>query len=209
MQLGRLEDFIELANTRSFTRAAENRFVTHPAFGRRIRALEQWVGTRLIERSQPLKLTAAGMVFLDAANNALEVLLNARTQLQDTAATLRSNLKVATGRTLASTFFPDWYQDAVRRVARHVAELPALPPLRPTYQSDSYESIMAMAKLGAGLAWLPQRLVRDSVDRGELAVVGEAEWQFSVDISLYRRRDYSHRVLDSLWPQMTNGATAT
>jgi DNA-binding transcriptional LysR family regulator len=99
---------------------------------------------------------------------------------------------------------------ALRAVlARHVAELPALPLLRPAYQSDSYESIMAMAKLGAGLAWLPQRLVQDSVDRGELAGVGETEWQFSVDISLYRRRDHSHRVLDSLWPHITTGVTAT
>ncbi|WP_256825585.1 helix-turn-helix domain-containing protein, partial [Pseudomonas juntendi] len=62
MQLRWLEDFVELARTRSFTRAAENRFVTHPAFGRRIRALEEWVGTRLVERTKPLELTAAGTV---------------------------------------------------------------------------------------------------------------------------------------------------
>ena len=40
MQLKWLEDFIVLAQERSFTRAAELRHVTHPAFGRRIRALE-------------------------------------------------------------------------------------------------------------------------------------------------------------------------
>ena len=50
MQLKWLEDFVALAQERSFTRAAELRHVTHPAFGRRIRALESWVGTPLIER---------------------------------------------------------------------------------------------------------------------------------------------------------------
>jgi DNA-binding transcriptional LysR family regulator len=34
------EDLVALARERSFVRAAEARHVTHPAFGRRIRALE-------------------------------------------------------------------------------------------------------------------------------------------------------------------------
>lgn len=44
MQLKWLEDFIELVRTRSLSHAAETRCVTPPAFGRRIRALEDWVG---------------------------------------------------------------------------------------------------------------------------------------------------------------------
>ena len=62
MQLAWLEDFVELARTRNFSRAAENRFVTSPAFGRRIRALEEWVGAPLAERKQPVSLTPAGML---------------------------------------------------------------------------------------------------------------------------------------------------
>ena len=62
MQLKWLEDFVALTEGRSFSRAAELRHVTHPAFGRRIKALELWAGTALIERgSMPLKLTAAGV----------------------------------------------------------------------------------------------------------------------------------------------------
>ncbi|RFB71165.1 MULTISPECIES: LysR substrate-binding domain-containing protein [unclassified Herbaspirillum] len=116
MQINWLEDFVELARTRSFTRAAANRFVTHPAFGRRIRALEQWVGTPLVERSKPLALTAAGTVFLDAADDVVNILHDARTQLQDTVPQLDNHLRIATGRTLASTFFPNWYLDATQRV---------------------------------------------------------------------------------------------
>ena len=63
MQLKWLEDFAVLAQERSFTRAAEIRHVTHPAFGRRIRALEAWAGTPLIERGGgPVRLTAAGVL---------------------------------------------------------------------------------------------------------------------------------------------------
>lgn len=291
MQLRWLEDFVELARTRSFTRAAENRFVTHPAFGRRIRALEEWVGTRLVERSKPLELTAAGTVFLDAATNALDILHSARTQLQDAAPTLENNLKIATGRTLAATFFPDWYDETVARngfftatlstggaeeailrlaagevdllivyssahtrllidqdrfdwlsvarevlvpvsaldakgrakyrlaagpspipwlaftrtltlravLARHLAEMPNRPTLKPVYQADSYEAILAMARRGAGIAWLPQRLVADDVARGTLAIVGGKDWQIGFDIALYRRRHQPHHVLDAIW----------
>ena len=64
MQLKWLEDFIALAQERSFTRAAEIRHVTHPAFGRRIQALEAWAGTALVERSGgPVKLPPAGQAF--------------------------------------------------------------------------------------------------------------------------------------------------
>ena len=47
MELKWLEDFISLANTHNFSRSAEQRNVTQPAFSRRIRALENWLGTSL------------------------------------------------------------------------------------------------------------------------------------------------------------------
>jgi len=37
-----LEDFVSLAETRSFSRSAQLRHVTQPAFSRRIQALEAW-----------------------------------------------------------------------------------------------------------------------------------------------------------------------
>ena len=291
MQLRWLEDFVELARTRSFTRAAENRFVTHPAFGRRIRSLEEWVGTPLIARTKPLMLTPAGALFLDAATNAIEALHGAREQLQGSTLSLENNIRIATGRTLASTFFPGWYEDTNNRfghftaslttgnaeegilrlvsgevdlliayssphtrllidhgrfdyltiarevmvpvsaldargralyklpggkepipwlsfaralalrtvLARHLADLPSPPALKPVYQADSYEAILAMAKRGAGLAWLPQRLVKNEVERGELAVVGNASWRVAFEIALYRQRNRPHPVLDGLW----------
>lgn len=116
MQITWLEDFMELARTRSFSRAADNRAVTHPAFGRRIRALEEWVGAELVERRQPVELTAAGAIFLDAATVATDVLHAARAQFQDASATGEPVLRIATGRTLARTFFPDWYDALSQRI---------------------------------------------------------------------------------------------
>lgn len=113
MRLEWLEDYIALAKTGSFSVAAQNRFVTHPAFGRRIKAVEEWVGTPLIIRSQPIKLTQAGMVFLEAALQVVGCLHSVKVQLSDSYQTNEDTLRITTGRALASLFFPQWYKDVV------------------------------------------------------------------------------------------------
>ncbi|KAG1389176.1 hypothetical protein G6F58_013345 [Rhizopus delemar] len=62
-----------LARTGSFVRAAELRHVTHPAFGRRIRALEAWAGAPLVERQHlPVTLTPEGEALLKTATQVVE-----------------------------------------------------------------------------------------------------------------------------------------
>ena len=68
LNLSWLDDFLALAESGNFSRAAEERHMTQPAFSRRIRALEEWLGTELFDRSsQPARLTAAGEWFRDIA----------------------------------------------------------------------------------------------------------------------------------------------
>ena len=63
-----LEDLVALAETGSFSRAAENRHVTQPAFSRRVRALEDWIGAPLFERGpHGVTLTATGEQFRTGA----------------------------------------------------------------------------------------------------------------------------------------------
>jgi len=58
-----LEDLVALAATRSFSQAAERRFVTQPAFSRRIRSLENCLGLTLVNRAKtPVELTEAGRI---------------------------------------------------------------------------------------------------------------------------------------------------
>ena len=59
-----LEDFLALASELNFSRAAQRRHITQPAFSRRIRALESWVGAPLFTRTtHNVAMTAAGAVF--------------------------------------------------------------------------------------------------------------------------------------------------
>lgn len=108
MQLKWLEDLVALAQTGSFSRAAELRHVTHPAFGRRIKALEAWAGTKLIERgSAPLALTAAGASLLDNAQQMVGNLKSAHQELLNAAGRQQNTVTLATGRTLARTLVAD------------------------------------------------------------------------------------------------------
>ena len=98
-----------LAQERSFTRAAELRHVTHPAFGRRIRALEAWAGTPLVERGGgPVTLTPAGHSFLDTAGQMVRNLTQSHEELQSLAGRQARTVTLATGRTLARTVVADW-----------------------------------------------------------------------------------------------------
>lgn len=109
MQIKWLEDLIALAETKSFVRAAALRHVTHPAFGRRVKSLEQWAGVELVVREGgPVTLTAAGETLLQHARQAVEALASARSEFQDRALSGQSTFILATGRTLARTMAADW-----------------------------------------------------------------------------------------------------
>jgi LysR family transcriptional regulator, hypochlorite-specific transcription factor HypT len=78
-----LEDFVSLAQTRSFSRSAQLRHVTQPAFSRRIQALEAWAGVDLVDRSlYPTRLTPAGETFLAQAHEMLASLQATRTLMR-------------------------------------------------------------------------------------------------------------------------------
>lgn len=110
MDLKLFEDLIALAKERSFVRAAETRHITHPAFGRRIRALETWAGTPLVGRSRsPVQLTEAGTALLNHAVSTLDGLRHAREQLRTRHDQIGGEvLRLGTGRTLARTLVADW-----------------------------------------------------------------------------------------------------
>ena len=76
MDVSWLQDFLALAETGNFSRAAARRNITQPAFSRRIRLLEDWVGAPLVDRStHQAALTPAGERFRPAAIEVLRRLL--------------------------------------------------------------------------------------------------------------------------------------
>lgn len=72
VELAQLEAFLQVAQHRSFSRAAEALFLTQPSVTARIQSLEREIGERLFERTgRSVTLTDAGHAFMPHAQRAL------------------------------------------------------------------------------------------------------------------------------------------
>lgn len=119
MELKWLEDFVMLASTASFSRAAEARHITQSAFSRRIKQLEAWLGVPLISRASiPADLTPEGRAFLPVAQDAIRTFYAARDALRPPKSR-QTVLNFAALHTLSVAMLPDC-------LARIERELPAL-----------------------------------------------------------------------------------
>jgi len=104
-----LEDFLSLVDTRNFSRSAEARYTTQPAFSRRIKNLEEWVGAQLFDRStQPTSLTPAGDRFRPVAEEVLRRLYQGRDDAARVSDSLASTIRFSAPHGLSLTFFPLW-----------------------------------------------------------------------------------------------------
>jgi LysR family transcriptional regulator, hypochlorite-specific transcription factor HypT len=122
-----LEDFVSLAETRSFSRSAQLRHVTQPAFSRRIQSLEAWAGTDLVDRSSyPTRLTSAGKTLHAQALEILEQLQSVRNMMHGQHIAGHDVIEFAVPHSLSVTFFPHWVMELRRRFGVFKSRLIAL-----------------------------------------------------------------------------------
>jgi DNA-binding transcriptional LysR family regulator len=109
MNLSWIDDFMVLAATGNFSRAADERHKTQPAFSRRIRALEEWLGTDLFDRSsQPARLTDAGEWFRTVAQDLQAYVARIPAEARAVAEASSTTLRFAATHALSFTFLPRW-----------------------------------------------------------------------------------------------------
>lgn len=290
MELKLLEDFLCLADQRSFSRAAALRNVTQSALSKRIRALERWLGADLVNRSShPVTLTHEGAAVLGPAREAAQMMRGLRTSVGGFARQPASSLSFIATHTILVSFMPSWraaieartgkltigpiyqntdYSDTLRQfrngevdflltyahpavalnfgdmacetlfLAREKVVPVSAPdsggaPLHPI-RSDQMVSMVSygpssffaatistlladrplalnavatnsmcvgqrsVALVGAGMAWIPESLVRRDLAEGRLVRAGGAKWEFSVDILLCRRDEHRPET-DRFW----------
>jgi DNA-binding transcriptional LysR family regulator len=84
MELYQLQYFLEVAQVRNFTRAAERLHIAQPALSEQIRRLEEELGVKLLDRGRRESgLTAAGKVLAERAAGLLEQVESTRRAVQD------------------------------------------------------------------------------------------------------------------------------
>ncbi len=109
MNLTWLEDFLALAGSGNFSRAATDRHMTQPAFSRRIRALEEWLGVALFDRStHPVTLTDTGQWFQAVAQDMLARVARVPDEARAVADASSATLRFASTHALSFTFLPGW-----------------------------------------------------------------------------------------------------
>jgi len=299
MELDWLEDFLALVEHQHFGRAAEARNVSQPAFSRRIRLLENWLGAPLFNRdTHRVALTPAGEQWRPAAEDLLRRLYLGREQTRSVAEGFVSTLRFASTHALSVTFFPRWLEEIeaeeplgstvslvtdnmagcermmlqgqahfllchhhpstpvsfkpnyfvsvdvgqdtlvpvsapalddaaqprfalpgqqgaptpylafteVSGMGRILASAHALEGssmwLSPVFSSHVATVLVAMARAGRGLAWLPLSLIAQDLERGVLVRAGGPQWDVPIDIRLYRARARQNAAAETFWARL-------
>ncbi|MGL5361699.1 MAG: LysR family transcriptional regulator [Bosea sp. (in: a-proteobacteria)] len=110
MDIRWLQDFLTVAETGNFTRAAERRNASQAAFSRRIQSLEAWVGAALIDRGiHPARLTPAGEQFRQHAASIVRATMDARSDIAGDPEARREHVRVALPYALATSQFAQWW----------------------------------------------------------------------------------------------------
>lgn len=111
MELKWLEDFVSLANTGSFSKAAEIRHISQSAFSRRIMALEDWLGVEVVDRqTYPVSLTDAGAQLIGIANRVIRTIYQTREDFGYREGSRSRTLTLGAADYLAVHFVPSWLQ---------------------------------------------------------------------------------------------------
>jgi len=96
MQLLLFKVFRDLAETASFSQAAQRNAITQSAVSQQVKALEQRFGVRLIERGKKtFSLTPEGRVFLEAAGEVLAVVDGLDARLREMREVVSGELRLA------------------------------------------------------------------------------------------------------------------
>lgn len=96
MQIILFRVFCDLAETASFSQAAQRNAITQSAVSQQIKALESKFGARLIERGKKnFSLTREGQVFLGAAREILDVVDGLETRLRELREVVSGDLRLA------------------------------------------------------------------------------------------------------------------
>jgi len=96
MDIAALKAFVAVAESGSFSRAAETVFLTQPAISKRIAALEAELGTNLFDRiGRKVQLTEAGKALLDRAHTILMEVEDARRSITNLSGEIGGTLAMA------------------------------------------------------------------------------------------------------------------
>jgi DNA-binding transcriptional LysR family regulator len=153
IELRHLRYFVALADTGSFTHAAEQMFIAQPTMSQQIRRLEEIVGTPLLQRRREgLRLTRAGHVLLDASRTVLSLVDHEVNRTRQAAGLGRPRLRVVLPPRL-----PDALAVEAASALRSAAAAADTEIAWVEAPLDAGFSLIRQRRADAGLGWLTDR----------------------------------------------------
>ena len=170
MELRHLRYFLAVADTLSFTRAAEQAHVSQPTLSQQVRQLEEEVGSTLLERAgRRVQLTPSGEIFRDYAQRALKEISSGTTAIAELEGLKHGALTIGVFESFTTSLLPPLlaqFSDEHPGVQVSVRQLPA----------GQLEEQLDGGKLHLALAYSPpatERIVAEKLfDEALVLVVG-------------------------------------
>lgn len=101
-----IEDLIAIERSRSISKAAETRFVSQPAFTRRLQQIEKSLGFQILERNfRDIQFTEAGQILLSTAKDIEKQLSETIQLLHNMGKENNMTIRFAIAHSLATNFF--------------------------------------------------------------------------------------------------------
>lgn len=116
MELHQLRYFIAIAETGSFSRAAERCHVSQPSLSQQIKKLEERLGHRLFDRlGKKVALTEAGRLLLERVSAIVAQIENAEREIRDSREAFNKRLSIGALPTIAPYFVPPLVEHLLSR----------------------------------------------------------------------------------------------
>ncbi|MNO70813.1 HTH-type transcriptional activator CmpR [compost metagenome] len=128
MNISQLETLIMISKTRSFRKAGEMLNLTQPAVSAQIKSLEDEFSTVLVDRNQPVTLTDRGQVFLDRAEQILDIVEELKQKLSDMEHTPQGHIVLGTTTSIAIQILPrilSYFQDQFPLIKTTIQSMPS------------------------------------------------------------------------------------
>ena len=124
MELRDIKSFIEVANHKSFTKAAAHSYLTQPSLSKAIKKLEEELHVELFDRStRHLRLTDAGQIVYQQGQKALVALSELNILLDELMDIATGEIKIGIPPLIGTLFFPEIARQSLQQYPKVSLEL--------------------------------------------------------------------------------------
>ncbi len=185
MQIESLKVYCDLAETESFTKAAQINEVTQSAVSQQISSLERLFKSLLIERSKKkFRLTREGQVLYDYSKQIMSTYDALHSKLQEIKDIISGTIRVATIyrslklKAIAGQKFISFEPDIPTRKALDRILKEHSVQVQHVMEFDNIETVKRAVEIDAGIAIVPQGTVQQEVAKQSLAQVNLEDGEF-------------------------------